>query len=158
MIRHALFLCTANSARSILAEAILNRDGAGRWRGHSAGSHPRGAVQPDALALLAARGLPTAALRSKGWDEFAGPGAPRLDLVVTVCDAAAGETCPVWPGAPVSAHWGIPDPAAEAGPGRAAAFALAFARLERRIGGLLALDAAAPGFAAAVRALGAARD
>jgi arsenate reductase (thioredoxin) len=158
MIRNALFLCTANSARSILAEAILNRDGAGRWRGYSAGSHPRGAVQPDALALLAARGLPTAALRSKGWDEFAGPGAPRLDLVVTVCDAAAGETCPIWPGAPVAAHWGIPDPAAEAGPGCAAAFALAFARLERRIGGLLALDPAAPGFAAAVRALGAARD
>lgn len=128
-----LFLCTGNSARSILAEALLNRDGAGRFRGHSAGSFPKGRVHPMALELLAERGLPTGGLRSKSWDEFAAPGAPPIDFVVTVCDNAAGETCPVWPGRPVTLHWGMPDPAAVEGPGRRAAFERALSELEGRI-------------------------
>ena len=134
-IYNVLFLCTGNSARSILAEAILNDRGKGRFRAFSAGSHPKGVVHPLALALLERSGLPTAGLRSKAWDEFAQPGAPQLDFVFTVCDNAAGEVCPVWPGQPMTAHWGQPDPAAVAGTDldRANAFRDAFRTLGRRI-------------------------
>jgi len=130
-----LFLCTGNSARSILAEAILNRCGAGRFRAHSAGSHPKGAVHPMALEILRARRYETSALRSKSWDEFARPGAPSLDFVFTVCDKAAGEACPLWPGQPMTAHWGIEDPAAFEGPAdqQRARFTRAYVELERRI-------------------------
>ena len=112
-----LFLCTGNSARSILAEAVLNDPavGQGRFTAYSAGSHPRGAVNPFAIALLAEVGLPIAGLRSKSWHEFEGPNAPHLDVVLTVCDDAAGEVCPIWPGHPATAHWGMPDPAAVEG-------------------------------------------
>ncbi len=139
---HVLFLCTANSARSILAEALLNRRGGGRFRAFSAGSHPRGSVNPCALELLRERGFPTADLRSKAWDEFAAPGAAPVDCVITVCDAAAGEACPLWPGRPVTAHWGIADPAAVGGTAaeKMAAFARAFAALDARIGRLLDLS------------------
>ena len=139
-MRNVLFLCTANSARSILAEAILAERGAGRFRAFSAGSQPRGEPHPLAIALLAARGSDTTALRSKSWTEFALPGAPAMDLVITVCDNARGESCPIWPGHPAQAHWGIPDPAGLGHPGELAAFALAHARLTERIDALLALD------------------
>lgn len=139
-----LFLCTGNSARSILAEALLNQLGAGHFRTFSAGSRPAGRVNPFALEWLESQGLATAGLRSKSWEEFAAPGAPVFDFILTVCDNAAGETCPVWPGKPVTAHWGIPDPAAVEGKDatRRAAFALAADRLRRRIEAMLALPIA----------------
>lgn len=142
---HVLFLCTGNSSRSILAECLLNKIGGGRFRAFSAGSHPKGSVHPRALELLTQRGMPTAHLRSKSWDEFAAPGAPPLDLILTVCDNAAGEICPVWPGRPVSAHWGIADPAASTGSQdeQRGAFRAAYAALEKRIRALLALPLAA---------------
>jgi arsenate reductase (thioredoxin) len=108
---HVLFLCTGNSARSVLAESLLNYLGQGRFRAFSAGCYPKGAVHPIALELLREEGLPITDLRSKSWDEYAAPGAPPIDFIFTVCDNAAGEACPVWPGTPTSAHWGIPDPA-----------------------------------------------
>jgi arsenate reductase (thioredoxin) len=134
-----LFLCTGNSARSILAEALLNRMGEGRFRAFSAGSFPKGEVHPAALALLGELGFATEGLRSKRWDEFAGAEAPQLDFIFTVCDNAAGEVCPIWPGKPITAHWGIEDPAAIEGAGQGAAFRAAFDRLESRISRLLAL-------------------
>ena len=132
---NVLFLCTGNSARSIMAESILRQVGAGRFRAFSAGSHPAGRVNPFALALLERNRMPTDGLRSKNWDEFATPDAPRLDFVFTVCDNAAGEVCPVWPGQPMTAHWGIPDPAAIEGSddARREAFAEASRTLLARI-------------------------
>lgn len=114
-IYNVLFICTGNSARSIIAEGLLNHLGKGRFVGYSAGSHPSGAVNPFALQALANSHFPTAGYRSKGWEEFAAPGAIPLDFVLTVCDRAAGEVCPVWPGQPITAHWGVPDPAAVEG-------------------------------------------
>ena len=134
---NVLFLCTGNSARSILAEALLNRDGGGRFRAFSAGSFPKGAVHPMALEMLRERGLPANGFRSKSWDEFAGPDAPRIDFIITVCDNAAGEICPIWPSRPMKAHWGIEDPAAIEGEGQKDAFLLALRRLESRIHALL---------------------
>lgn len=143
-IYNVLFLCTGNSARSILAEALLNKAGKGRFRAFSAGSYPKGAVHPSALALIEGIGLPTAGLRSKSWDEFAKSGAPQMDFVITVCDNAAGEVCPIWPGMPVTAHWGIPDPAAATGSDAeiAAAFALAARQLRTRMDLFLSLPLA----------------
>jgi arsenate reductase len=132
---NVLFLCTGNSARSILAEAILARAGAGRFVSHSAGSQPKGEVHPAALRLLTQLNHDVSRLRSKAWDEFAAPGAPPLDFVFTVCDNAAGEVCPVWPGQPMTAHWGLPDPAAVEGSEAevAAAFADTYRMLANRI-------------------------
>ncbi len=140
-ILNVLFLCTGNSARSILAETIMNAHGKGRFHGFSAGSHPAGRVNPHALDLLQRQRLPTDGLRSKNWDEFAAPGAPQLDFVFTVCDNAAGEVCPVWPGQPISAHWGIEDPAAVVGSDeqKRHAFFKAFNELQTRISLFLAL-------------------
>jgi protein-tyrosine-phosphatase len=139
---NVLFLCTGNSARSILAEAILNQEGAGRFRAFSAGSFPKGQVHPGALGLLGELGYPTDGYRSKSWDEFALEGAPQLDFVFTVCDDAAGETCPVWPGKPMAAHWGIPDPAAASPERLERAFRDAFFALQNRIRLFLALPLA----------------
>ena len=141
---NVLFLCTGNSARSIMAEAIMNYKGRPNFTAYSAGSHPAGRVRPEALGELEAAHLPTAGLRSKSWDEFAKPDAPRLDFVFTVCDNAAQEVCPVWPGQPMTAHWGIPDPAAVRGtPERVQqAFREAFLLLDRRIGLFLSLPLA----------------
>jgi protein-tyrosine-phosphatase len=132
---HVLFLCTGNSARSILAECLLSRYGAKRFRAHSAGSHPKGEVHPLALALLEREGYDTSGLRSKSWEAFARPGTPELDFVFTVCDAAAGEACPVWPGHPRTAHWGVDDPAAFEGPEdeHRKRFRRAYQALERRV-------------------------
>ncbi len=131
---NVLFLCTGNSARSVLAEAYLNHKGRGLFRAFSAGSHPTGEVNPGALELLERLQIPTEGLRSKAWDEFAQPGAPSLDFVITVCDNAAGEACPVWPGRPMTAHWGVADPAHVEGVlERANAFRKAFSLLSRRI-------------------------
>ena len=138
---NVLFLCTGNTARSILAESILRKQGAGRFNAFSAGSHPKGVVNPFALKTLAAHGYPVEGLRSKAWDEFAAPGAAKMDFVFTVCDNAAGEACPFWPGSPVSAHWGIEDPAAVEGTDieKERAFALAFRYLRNRISQFTAL-------------------
>lgn len=136
---NVLFLCTGNSARSILAEALLNALAQGRYRAYSAGSRPAGRVNPFALRLLEGKGFGTHGLRSKSWDEFARPDAPRMDFVFTVCDSAAAETCPVWPGHPVTEHWGIPDPAAVRGSDedKRRAFDAAFTQLAARIRGFL---------------------
>jgi arsenate reductase len=155
---NVLFLCTGNSARSIMAEAILNHEGKGRFAAYSAGSHPTGKPRPEALAQIEAAGMATAGLRSKSWDEFAAPGAPKLDFVITVCDNAAREQCPFWPdvpkgrssspgcspGQPMTAHWGVADPAAVKGTPEqiARAFRDAFVVLERRIGLFLSLPLA----------------
>jgi protein-tyrosine-phosphatase len=138
---NVLFLCTGNSARSIMAEAYLNRAGKGRFAAYSAGSYPQGTVNPFALDLLKRHGIDTGGLRSKGWDEFARPGAPVMDIVLTVCDQAAGELCPVWPGQPVSAHWGVDDPAKVVGSDadKRRAFVRAYAALSGRINLLIAL-------------------
>lgn len=158
-VYNVLFLCTGNSARSILAEGILNTEGGGRFRAFSAGSQPKGEVNPLALKVLDSFGISTEGFRSKPWDEFAWPGAPVMDFVFTVCDSAAGETCPVWPGQPVTAHWGIEDPAAVGGPEiqREAAFVTAYRYLKNRITiftalPLATLDQAALG--AKLRAIG----
>ena len=138
-----LVLCTGNSARSILLEAILNRDGAARGiRAYSAGSKPAGQVHPQSLRLLSGLGVATDALRSKSWDEFASPDAPVMDAMITVCGSAAGETCPGWPGAPVRAHWGVEDPAAAPVADQPAAFAAAYDRLAARAKALLAVGPA----------------
>jgi len=138
---NVLFLCTGNSARSILAEAYLNAASAGRFHAYSAGSHPAGKVNPLALELLARKQMRTEGLRSKSWDEFARPGAPALNFVFTVCDNAAGEACPLWPGQPVTAHWGVPDPAAVVGSEeeKRRAFLSAFVALSGRVDLLLNL-------------------
>lgn len=132
---NVLFLCTGNSARSIMAEAILNRKGMPKFRAYSAGGHPTGKVNPAALQQLRDARLPIDGLRSKGWEEFSRPGSPQLDFVITVCDNAAREVCPVWPGQPMTAHWGVPDPAVVAGNPEqiARAFRDAFVMLDRRI-------------------------
>lgn len=134
-VYNVLFLCTGNSARSQLAEALLNHHGKGRFRAYSAGSHPSGKVHPMAIELLDHLGFPTEGLHSKSWDEFAAPDAPKIDFVFTVCDRAAGETCPVWPGQPMTAHWGVDDPVAVEGNElqRRQAFREAFRILENRI-------------------------
>lgn len=142
-MKNVLILCTANSARSILAEAILAKLGEGRFAAYSAGSKPRGVPNPLALALLASKGHDVSALRSKSWEEFSGSGAPPMHCVITVCDNAAGETCPIWPGAPVQVHWGIPDPAGEGHDGTLEAFELAYDRLTARVNAMLELDDAA---------------
>src|SRR5690606_14795320 len=136
-----LFLCTGNSARSVLAETILNHTGKGRFRAYSAGSHPNGQVNPYAIKYLQQQGLPTEGLRSKSWDEFAGSDAPHFDFIITVCDNAAGEVCPIWPGKPSSGHWGIEDPAAVQGSDeeKLKAFAHAFTLMNRRISLLINL-------------------
>ena len=138
---NVLFLCTGNSARSILAEAYLNMAGKGRLRAYSAGSKPGGAVNPFALELLERNGVPTERVRSKSWDEFAASGAPHMDIVITVCDSAAAEPCPFWPGQPATAHWGVPDPAAVEGTDdqKRKAFLAAYATLSNRINLLLNL-------------------
>jgi len=143
-VYNVLFLCTGNSARSVIAEAILNKLGAGGFRAFSAGSQPKGQINPGTVKLLKGLGYDTSSFRSKSWMEFAKPGAPELDFVFTVCDDAAGEACPVWPGKPMTAHWGISDPAAATGTDAeiAAAFADAYRMLNQRIGIFVALPMA----------------
>ena len=136
---NVLFLCTGNSARSILAEALLNHDGAGRFHAYSAGSFPKGKVHPMAIDVLKGLGFPHEGYRSKSWDEFADDAAPQFDFIFTVCDSAAGEICPIWPGHPMTAHWGIEDPAAVEGDGQREAFMQALRYLRRRIELFLAL-------------------
>ena len=140
-VYNVLFICTGNSARSILAEGLLNHLGRGRFVAHSAGSHPSGTVNPFALSTLQALRIPCDGMRSKNWDEFATPSSPPLDFVFTVCDNAAGEMCPVWPGQPMTAHWGVPDPAAFVGPDdeKARVFMATAVTLKRRIELMLAL-------------------
>ncbi|EFO31594.1 low molecular weight phosphotyrosine protein phosphatase [Roseibium sp. TrichSKD4] len=140
-MRNVLFVCTANSARSVLGEALLRHKGEGRFQTYSAGSTPRGTVNPDALTCLQRHGLPTEGFRSKSWDEFSEAGGPEMDLIITVCDSAAGEVCPVWLGHPMVVHWGIPDPASAEGDNekRGAAFDFAYEHLSRRIDALLEL-------------------
>jgi arsenate reductase len=144
---NVLFLCTGNSARSIMAEAILNFKGRPTFTAYSAGSHPAGSVRPEALRQLEVAHLPSAGLRSKSWDEFAQPGAPEMNFVFTVCDNAANEVCPIWPGQPMTAHWGIPDPASVAGTPEeiVRAYREAFLMLDRRIGLFLSLPLATLG-------------
>lgn len=137
-----LFLCTGNSARSIMAEAILGKAGSGKFNAYSAGSQPKGQPHPQTIALLTSLGYDTSKFRSKSWNEFAKPGAPSLDFVFTVCDNAAGETCPFWPGQPMTAHWGIPDPAAATG--NAAEIALAFKDAYRMLHQRIAIFTALP--------------
>ena len=139
---NVLFLCTGNSARSVLGEAILNKVGAGKFRAHSAGSQPKGRVHPETLRLLESLGYDCSGFRSKSWDEFAKPDAPKLDFVFTVCDSAAAESCPVWPGQPMTAHWGVPDPAAASG--SPAEIALAFKDAYRMLHRRIAIFAALP--------------
>lgn len=140
-VYNVLFLCTGNSARSILGEALLNHLGGGRFRAYSAGSHPKGTVHPMALETLRNVGIPAEGFRSKSWDEFATADAPKMDFVFTVCDAAAGEACPIWPGQPITAHWGIEDPAAVDGPDfrQRAAFADGYRFLRNRIAAFVSL-------------------
>jgi arsenate reductase (thioredoxin) len=138
-VYNVLFLCTGNSARSILGEVLMNHLGAGRFRAYSAGSQPKGTVHPAALALLSSTGFSTEGLRSKSWDEFSGPDAPVFDFIFTVCDNAAGESCPIWPGHPMTAHWGIEDPAAAPADEQAEAFRLAMNYLRNRISLLVSL-------------------
>jgi arsenate reductase len=151
--KNVLFLCTGNSARSIMAEMYLNHAGRGRYRAFSAGSFPKGDVHPLSLVTLAAAGIPVAEARSKSWDEFAAAHAPQMDLVITVCDNAAGESCPVWPGAPARAHWSFPDPAAAEGSEgeRRAAFAAIFGDIRLAIDALVALPDGLAGAALAAR-------
>ncbi len=134
-VLNVLFLCTGNSARSIMSECAINREGKGRFRGYSAGSHPTGSVNPYALDLMKRQNFNVEGLRSKNWDEFAQPDSPSLDFIFTVCDNAAGEVCPIWPGQPITAHWGVPDPAAVTGSDETikAAFFEAFRQLNNRI-------------------------
>ncbi|WP_022982621.1 arsenate reductase ArsC [Ideonella sp. B508-1] len=143
-VYNVLFVCTGNSARSIIAEGLLNEMGGGRFRAWSAGSHPKGAVHPLALAVLAEHRIPTDGFRSKRWEEFAQPDAPQMDFVFTVCDQAAGEVCPVWPGQPMTAHWGMPDPAAVQGDTDAQrrAFLDTFVTMQRRLRLMLSLPLA----------------
>ena len=136
---NVMFLCTGNSARSIIAESVLRKDGAGKFNAYSAGSQPKGEVNPFAIETLAGHHYPVEGLRSKSWDEFAVPGAPQPDFVFTVCDNAAGEVCPTWPGQPMTAHWGIEDPAAVEGDGQREAFVIALRYLQNRISLFLAL-------------------
>jgi len=156
-VRNVLVLCTGNSARSILGEALFNLLGAGRVQAFSAGSKPKGAAHPGALRLLAAKGIDTAAFRSKSWNEFTGPDAPVIDLAITVCGNAAGEACPVFPGTPLRAHWGLPDPADVTGSDAEvdAAFAETWRLLELRVRAFLALDLASLDRSAAQAALAA---
>jgi arsenate reductase len=143
-VYNVLFVCTGNSARSIIAEGLLNEMGGGRFRAWSAGSHPKGTVHPMALAVLAEHRIPTDGFRSKSWEEFAQPEAPQMDFVFTVCDQAAGEVCPVWPGQPMTAHWGMPDPAAVQGDAdtQSRAFLDTFVTMQRRLRLMLSLPLA----------------
>ena len=141
-MHHVLFLCTGNSARSIMAEAIMNRLGQAKFRAYSAGSQPKGTVHPQALTLLRRLNYDVSGFRSKSWQEFSGPDAPQLDFVFTVCDNAAAETCPVWPGQPMTAHWGVPDPAAATG--NDAEIALAFAEAYRMLNNRISIFVSLP--------------